>query len=108
MERARSTIDQIFKGVTWRFGETRKTRSFTRGHAIGTRGRRARDTIWPRSRWRRWLRGEAAESPTPGGFVESATGGQLRARVKPPLPARGPFMFPEPYNTTGVRLTNAE
>jgi len=51
---------------------------------------------------------EAAESPTPGGFVESATAGQVRARVKLRLPARGPFTFPEPYNTTGVRLTNAE
>ena len=51
---------------------------------------------------------EAAESPTPGGFVESATAGQVRARVKPQLPARGPFTFPQPYNTTGVRLTNAD
>jgi hypothetical protein len=51
---------------------------------------------------------EAAESPTPGGFVESATGVQARSRVKPPLPSRGPFTFPEPYNTTGVRLTNAD
>ena len=25
----------------------------------------------------------------------------------PPLPARGPFTFPAPYNTIGVRLTNA-
>jgi hypothetical protein len=51
---------------------------------------------------------EGAESPTPGGFVESATAGQVRAHVKPRLPARGPFAFPEPYNTTGVRLTNAD
>jgi hypothetical protein len=51
---------------------------------------------------------EAAESPTPGGFVESAITGQLRARVKPGLPARGPFTFPQPYNTTGIRLTNAD
>jgi len=40
--------------------------------------------------------------------METATGGQVRARVKPRLPARGPFTFPQPYNTTGVRLTNAD
>jgi hypothetical protein len=51
---------------------------------------------------------EAAESPTPGGFMESATDGQVRARIIPRLPARGPFTFPQPYNTTGVRLTNAD
>jgi hypothetical protein len=51
---------------------------------------------------------DAAESPTPGGFVESATGVQVRSRVKLQLPSRGPFTFPAPYSTTGVRLTNAD
>src|SRR5262245_20535006 len=48
-----------------------------------------------------------ADSPTPGGFVESTTSPEQRARVVPTLPARGPFTFPAPYNTTGVRVTNA-
>src|SRR6187402_801547 len=54
------------------------------------------------------VRTDAVESSTPGGFVESATDSQPRARATPRLPARGPFAFPEPYNTTGVRLTNAD
>jgi len=43
----------------------------------------------------------------PGGFVEPATATEARPRIVPPLPSRGPFTFPAPYNTTGVRLTNA-
>src|SRR5262245_53064920 len=49
----------------------------------------------------------AQVSPAPGGFVEPATSTETRTRVVPPLPARGPFTFPAPYNSTGVRLTNA-
>src|SRR5215470_6003355 len=48
-----------------------------------------------------------AQVSAPGGFVERATSTETRPRVVPPLPARGPFTFPAPYNTTGVRLTNA-
>src|SRR6267142_1329166 len=48
----------------------------------------------------------------PGGFLESATTGQVRPRLSAAvlqalLPARGPFTFPPPYNTAGVRITNA-
>ncbi|HYS07024.1 MAG TPA: hypothetical protein VEW47_17745, partial [Candidatus Dormibacteraeota bacterium] len=48
----------------------------------------------------------------PGGFLESATTGQVRPRLSAAvlqalLPARGPFTFPPPYNTSGVRITNA-
>ena len=49
-----------------------------------------------------------ADSPTPGGFVEQATAEQVRPRVLPSLPARGPFTFPAPYNTTGARITNGD
>jgi hypothetical protein len=48
-----------------------------------------------------------AQSSAPGGFIEPATSTQVRAPVKPTLPARGPFTFPAPYGTTGVRITNA-
>ena len=47
-----------------------------------------------------------AESPTPGGFLESATSTGVRPKVAVVLPLRGKFTFPAPYNTTGVRLTN--
>ena len=45
--------------------------------------------------------------------MESATTGQVRPRlsasqIQAMLPARGAFTFPAPYNTTGVRLTNAD
>jgi hypothetical protein len=48
----------------------------------------------------------------PGGFLESATTGVARPLLAPSviqtlLPARGPFTFPAPYGTSGVRLTNA-
>lgn len=47
-----------------------------------------------------------------GGFIDSATGNALRPRlsageIQTFLPERGPFTFPSPYQTTGVRLTNA-
>jgi len=47
-----------------------------------------------------------AESPTPGGLLESATSTGVRPKVAVVLPLRGTFTFPAPYNTTGVRLTN--
>jgi hypothetical protein len=48
----------------------------------------------------------------PGGFLESATTGLFRPRlsqtaIQALLPARGPFTFPAPYLTGGIRLTNA-
>ncbi|PWU24483.1 MAG: hypothetical protein C5B48_06140 [Candidatus Rokuibacteriota bacterium] len=48
-----------------------------------------------------------AQSPAPGGFLETTTSTETRARVTPALPARGPFTFPAPYHTLGVRITNA-
>lgn len=52
------------------------------------------------------------QSQPSGGFVDSATGAGLRARlsageIQAFLPQRGTFTFPSPYGTTGVRLTNA-
>src|SRR5687768_8027241 len=49
----------------------------------------------------------ALADTAPGGFVESATSTTVRSRVTPTLPTRGRFTFPPPYNTTGIRLTNA-
>jgi len=54
----------------------------------------------------------ADASVVPGGFVETTTTGVLRPRLSLPLlqallPARGPFTFPAPYNTSAVRITNA-
>jgi hypothetical protein len=53
-----------------------------------------------------------AQSPAPGGFVESATSTGVRptmtrAQIEALLPARGAFRFPAPYNTQGARITNA-
>jgi hypothetical protein len=53
----------------------------------------------------------AQGSSAPGGFVVSATSGDFRPQLSPGeiasfLPARGPFRFPAPYSTQGVRLTN--
>jgi hypothetical protein len=50
-----------------------------------------------------------------GGFVEKAGSAALRPRFTaaqiaaflPPSGALGPFTFPAPYNTTGIRLTNS-
>jgi len=47
-----------------------------------------------------------AESPTPGGLLETATSEGVRAKAAVVLPGRGQFTFPAPYNTTGIRLTN--
>jgi hypothetical protein len=48
----------------------------------------------------------------PGGFMESATSAGLRLKLLPAeiqtfLPSRGAFMFPKPYSTQAVRVTNA-
>jgi len=49
----------------------------------------------------------------PGGFIENATSTVVRPVTTPSqiqsfLPAeRGPFIFPAPYNTAGIRLTHA-
>jgi hypothetical protein len=53
-----------------------------------------------------------APDTAPGGFLESAVTGLVRARLSLPvlqtlLPARGQFTFPPPYNTSAVRITNA-
>lgn len=52
-----------------------------------------------------------AQGNAPGGFLESATEAGLRPRplsgeIRNYIPERGRFTFPEPYLTTGVRLTN--
>ena len=55
---------------------------------------------------------ETHAQPAPaGGFVETATSTAVRPVLTPSqiqalLPARGPFTFPSPYHTEGVRLTN--
>ena len=53
-----------------------------------------------------------APDAAPGGLLESALTGLVRPRLSPLLlqtllPARGPFTFPAPYNTSAVRITNA-
>jgi hypothetical protein len=55
------------------------------------------------------LRGQVT---APGGFIDSATSVGLRPRfsaaeIQTWLAARGVFTFPAPYETQGVRLTNA-
>ncbi len=53
-----------------------------------------------------------ALAQAPGGFVEKSSSTAIRPRLTPTqiqsfLPARGPFTFPAPYNTRGIRLTNS-
>jgi hypothetical protein len=48
----------------------------------------------------------------PGGFIETVQTGVVRPRptasaLQSLLPARGPFVFPPPYGTEGIRLTNS-
>jgi hypothetical protein len=55
---------------------------------------------------------DIALAQAPGGFVESATGNGLRPRlssgeIQAFVPQRGRFTFPSPYQTTGIRVTNA-
>src|SRR5262245_24612744 len=54
-----------------------------------------------------FLTAPAAAQSAPGGFLETATSTQVRSRVVPVLPSRGPFTFPAPYNTRGVRITTS-
>ena len=59
--------------------------------------------------------GVASPPPPGGGFIETAGSPALRPRFTraqiaaflPPNGAKGAFQFPAPYNTVGVRLTNA-
>src|SRR5207249_11208407 len=58
-------------------------------------------------------RATAAAPSAPGGFLESATTGQIRPRlsvqeIQALLPSRGPFTFPSPYNSAAARITNAD
>src|SRR5262245_2520079 len=108
MGRACSTANQILKGGDMELRREQETKAFTRAHTRGAGRRWAVTLVLAALSATHGLTAEAAESPTPGGFVESAAGGQVRPRVKPTLPARGPFTFPAPYNTRGVRLTNAD
>ncbi|HKY32941.1 MAG TPA: hypothetical protein VJV23_10415 [Candidatus Polarisedimenticolia bacterium] len=53
----------------------------------------------------------SAASPSPGGFVEKATSGEVRPRPSASelarlLPSRGGFSFPAPWGTDAVRITN--
>ena len=59
---------------------------------------------------RPWV--HAQDLPALGGFLELATSTDTRALLSAAdlqalLPDRGPFTFPAPYGTRGVRLTNA-
>lgn len=54
----------------------------------------------------------AARADFPGGFVEQPNTAVARpplslSQIQSFLPARGKFTFPAPYNTQGIRLTNA-
>jgi len=51
------------------------------------------------------------QPPAPGGFVEKSNSTAVRplltsSQIQSLLPARGPFVFPPPYNTQAVRVTN--
>ena len=53
-----------------------------------------------------------ALAQAPGGFVEKSNSTAVRPRltttqIQSFLPSRGPFTFPAPYNTRGIRLTNS-
>jgi hypothetical protein len=43
----------------------------------------------------------------PGGLLETCATATTRPRPSLTLPDRGPFSFPAPYGTTGIRITNA-
>ncbi len=53
-----------------------------------------------------------AAATFPGGFLEQPSTAEARApmtaaQIQSMLPSRGKFSFPAPYNTDGIRLTNA-
>src|SRR5262249_33263908 len=59
------------------------------------------------------IRASPALVTVPGGILETPGTAQLRPRlplaiIQALLPLRGPFTFPAPYHTSGVRLTNAD
>jgi hypothetical protein len=61
----------------------------------------------------RSVRGAPDITTAPGGFLDSATSVGMRpplsaGEIAAFLPARGPFTFPSPYRTQGIRITNAE
>ena len=52
----------------------------------------------------------SCRADAPGGFLEADSSGAVRpiptpSQIQSFLPARGPFTFPAPYNTRGVRIT---
>jgi hypothetical protein len=54
----------------------------------------------------------AAQPPATGGFVEPTTSTSVRplltaSEIQSLLPARGAFVFPAPYLTQAIRITNA-
>jgi uncharacterized repeat protein (TIGR01451 family) len=58
-------------------------------------------------------RAAPADLMPPGGFLETATTGQMRPHLSAQeiqtfLPARGVFTFPAPYNTAATRITNGD
>ena len=73
--------------------------------SLGSLGATVRDAVL----------GVSPPPPPGGGFIETAGSPALRPRFTraqidaflPPDGARGPFSFPAPYNTVGIRLTNA-
>ena len=44
---------------------------------------------------------------SPGGFIEHCSTNDIRPRPAMTLPNRGPFDFPAPWGTRGIRLTNS-
>ena len=59
-----------------------------------------------------WLVPTVVLAQAPGGFVESDDTSAIRtpwttSQMQGFLPLRGTFAFPAPYNTEGIRLTNA-
>jgi hypothetical protein len=54
---------------------------------------------------------DAGSTTFPGGFIEKSNSTSVRplmtsTQIQSLLPARGVFVFPPPYNTQGVRITN--
>jgi hypothetical protein len=47
-----------------------------------------------------------ASTGAPGGIVERCTDMRIRLRPTVTLPESGPFLFPAPWGTQGVRVTN--
>ncbi|NWF71528.1 MAG: hypothetical protein HXY51_00585, partial [Nitrospirae bacterium] len=67
--------------------------------------------------WTVWPVTNEAGAQSPGGFIEPADSKAMRPRFTPeqirdflpqPPGTRGRFMFPAPYRTEGLRITNAD